>query len=99
MKINSNQKTSYSKLLRDITNGEVQSLTLVPARREVFVKYKNGNSVLVPILRNDQFILRTAQSAGTPLTVKDIPSIEIEHLLVKYFRRESFKENSRIHEF
>ncbi len=63
---------SYSKVLSDIGNGEVDSLVLIPVRQEVVVNYKNGDSVRVPILRNDQQILRTAEASNTPLTVKDI---------------------------
>ena len=62
----------YSDLLKQIRNGEIEELILIPARREVSVIYPDGRRVLVPILANDQQILRTAESAGVPLTVKDI---------------------------
>ena len=63
---------SYSELLRQISDGKVKELVLVPARREVQVRYANGGRATVSILANDQQVLRTAESAGVPLTVKDI---------------------------
>ena len=63
---------SYSKLLRQISDGSVKSLELNPPRREVFVIFNNGTSAYVPIFPNDQKILRIAESSGTPLTVKDV---------------------------
>ncbi|GCE65475.1 ATP-dependent zinc metalloprotease FtsH [cyanobiont of Ornithocercus magnificus] len=63
---------SYSELLRQIRRREVASLELIPARREVQVTYTDGRSARVPVLASDQTILRTAESVGTPLTVKDI---------------------------
>jgi len=62
----------YSDLLRQIRAGEIKELILIPARREVTAIYPDGRRVLVPILANDQQILRTAESAGVPLKVKDI---------------------------
>ncbi len=52
--------------------GRVVSLILVPARREVEVSYSDGRNEIVPILPNDQNILRAAEASSTPLTVKDI---------------------------
>ena len=63
---------SYSELLRQISDGKVKELVLVPARREVLVRYADGGRATVSILANDQQVLRTAESAGVPLTVKDI---------------------------
>ena len=62
----------YSELLRQIKGGEVKDLTLIPQRREVLVHYADGRKATVSILANDQQVLRTAESAGVPLTVKDI---------------------------
>ncbi len=62
----------YSKLLKEIENGNVQSLDLIPARREVVVTFQDGSVVKAPILPNDQNILRVAQASNTPLTVKDL---------------------------
>ena len=45
---------------------------MVPGRRQVIVIYPDGRRVTVPILANDQQILRVAEAAGTPLTVKDV---------------------------
>ncbi len=61
---------SYSSLLYDLKSGIVESLTLIPSRREVIVKYLSGVSKTVPILRNDQTILRLAESTDTHLEVK-----------------------------
>ncbi|PTT96102.1 cell division protein FtsH, partial [Pseudomonas sp. HMWF031] len=63
---------SYSVLLKQITSGKVKELELVPARREVIVTYPDGRTATVAILANDQQILRTAESSGTPLRVKDV---------------------------
>ena len=59
-------------MLRQISDGKVKELILVPARREVLVRYTDGRKATVPILINDQQVLRSAESAGVPLTVKDI---------------------------
>ena len=63
---------SYSQLLADIGAGNVESLILIPARREVIVRFQNGKTITAPLLRNDQQILQAAKTSGTPLTVKDI---------------------------
>ena len=60
---------SYSKLLKDISSGKVESIELFPTRREVKVKFNDGVSRKVPIFPNDQTILRLAQETGTKLTV------------------------------
>ena len=62
---------SYSSLLYDMQSGIVDSLTLIPSRREVIVKYLSGVSKTVPILSNDQTIIRLAESTDTHLEVKD----------------------------
>ena len=63
---------TYSELLSQIKAGKVKDLQLVPARREVIVHYPDGRSTTVPIFANDQQVLRTAEAAGIPLTVKDV---------------------------
>ena len=63
---------SYSSLLREISSGSVKELVLVPARRQVIVTYPDGKQVTVPVLANDQQILRVAEASGTPLNVKDL---------------------------
>ena len=63
---------SYSELLTQISAGKVKDLQLVPARREVIVEYDDGRNATVSTLANDQMILRTAEAAGVPLTVKDV---------------------------
>tara|TARA_B100002052_G_scaffold108628_1_gene100128 strand:- start:306 stop:1997 length:1692 start_codon:yes stop_codon:yes gene_type:complete len=59
-------------LLEQIRNGDVSTLELVPARREVRVTYPDGTKSTVSIFVNDQQILRAAEASATPLTVRDI---------------------------
>ncbi len=63
---------SYSQLLEQIRSGDITALELVPARREVVATFPDGTRRTVSIFLNDQQILRAAESAKTPLTVKDI---------------------------
>ena len=63
---------SYSQLLEQIRSGDITALELVPARREVVATFPDGTRRTVSIFLNDQQILRAAESADTPLTVKDI---------------------------
>ncbi len=65
-------QVSYSTLLREISSGSVKELVLVPGRRQVIVTYTDGKQVTVPVLANDQQILRVAEASGTPLNVKDV---------------------------
>ncbi|WP_239420451.1 ATP-dependent zinc metalloprotease FtsH [Synechococcus sp. KORDI-100] len=62
---------SYSDLLKEIQQGKVKSLELVPSRREVKAVYSDGREVSVPVFANDQQILRTAEDSGVPLEVLD----------------------------
>ncbi len=64
--------SSYTNLINNINNGYVESIILIPARRQVFVYYQDGSTELIPIFYNDQKLLRTAQDNNTPLTVRDI---------------------------
>ena len=66
------KSVSYSSLLDQIRNGDVSTLELVPARREVLVTYPDGTKSTVSIFVNDQQILRAAEASATPLTVRDI---------------------------
>ena len=59
-------------MLEQIRNGDVSTLELVPARREVRVTYPDGTKSTVSIFVNDQQILRAAEASATPLTVRDI---------------------------
>ena len=68
----SQPEISYSTLLKEISSGSIKELLLVPGRRQVIVIYPDGRRVTVPTLANDQQILRVAEAAGTPLTVKDV---------------------------
>ncbi len=66
------KKTSYSQLISDIKAGTVESLDLVPLRREVLVHYKDGSRSIVPVFPSDQNIIRVAQETRTALSVIDI---------------------------
>ncbi|QNI51091.1 putative photosystem II D1 repair protein FtsH3 [Synechococcus sp. RS9915] len=66
------KSVSYSSLLEQVRNGDVSTLELVPARREVRVTYPDGTKSTVSIFVNDQQILRAAEASATPLTVRDI---------------------------
>ena len=66
--------TSYSQLLKDIENGNIISIILVPNRREVIVEILNGEKRKIPIFYNDQKILRTSEEYNVPLSVRDIRS-------------------------
>ena len=65
---------SYSQLLRDIENGEIIAITLIPNRREVIVEFINGEQKVIPIFYNDQKILRISQEYNVPLSVRDLRS-------------------------
>ena len=65
---------SYSQLFKDIENGEIISIILIPNRREVIVEFRNGMKEVIPIFYNDQKILRISNEYNIPLTVKDIRS-------------------------
>ncbi len=73
---------SYSNLLNDISNGNVESLELVPTRREVKVLYKDRTKDTVPIFPNDQTILRLSQETGTQLTVNYLKSEQARASLI-----------------
>ena len=62
---------SYSQLLKDIQNGEIVSIVLIPKRREVIVQFINGEKFIIPIFYNDQKILRISEEYNIPLSVKD----------------------------
>ena len=69
-----NKSSSYSELINHITEGNVESLTLIPLRREVIIYLNNGLEITIPVLPNDQYILRYAKDNQVPITVKDISS-------------------------
>ncbi|MGA1012566.1 ATP-dependent zinc metalloprotease FtsH [Vulcanococcus sp.] len=62
---------SYSQLLTQLRSGKVKELLLSPGRREVQVTYADGSRAEVPVFSNDQVLLRAAQEAQVPLTVRD----------------------------
>ena len=69
--INRPAPPSYSQLLTQLKGGSVKELVLSPGRREVQVTYTDGRRTQVPVFSNDQVLLRTAQEAQIPLTVRD----------------------------
>ena len=62
---------SYSQLLRDIEAGRVKSLELSPAQRVVSATFKDGRNRQVAVFSDNQQLLRTAEQARVPLTVRD----------------------------
>ena len=62
---------SYSQLIQQLRQGKVKELLLSPAQRQVSVTYADGSRADVPVFSNDQLLLRTAQVARVPLTVRD----------------------------
>ena len=62
---------SYSQLLGDLRAGRVKDLELSLRQREVRVRFDDGRQATVPVFSNDQLLLRTAEAAKVPLTVRD----------------------------
>ena len=62
---------SYSQLLGDLRAGLVKDLELSLRQREVRVRFDDGRQATVPVFSNDQLLLRTAEAAKVPLTVRD----------------------------
>ncbi len=62
---------SYSQLLQEIESGRVASLELAPRQRLVSVTYRDGRTLSVPVLPDNQLLLRTSEQARVPLTVRD----------------------------
>jgi cell division protease FtsH len=62
---------SYSRLLSDLREGRVKDLELAPRQRLVSVTYKDGSRLQVPVFNDNQQLLRTAEKARVPLTVRD----------------------------
>ncbi|WP_231605663.1 ATP-dependent zinc metalloprotease FtsH [Synechococcus sp. CBW1006] len=62
---------SYSQLLRDLDKGLVKDLELSPRQREVRVTFQDGRKESVAVFSNDQMLLRAAEEARVPLTVRD----------------------------
>ena len=62
---------SYSQLLRDIEAGKIKSLELAPAQRVVTATFADGRSRQVAVFSDNQQLLRTAEQARVPLTVRD----------------------------
>ena len=62
---------SYSQLLREIEAGRISALELAPRQRLVTATLRGGETVQVPVLPDNQLLLRTAEQARVPLTVRD----------------------------
>ena len=62
---------SYSQLLKDLRAGKVKDLELSLRQREAQVRFEDGRQATVPVFSNDQLLLRTAEQAKVPLTVRD----------------------------
>ncbi|MEB3353359.1 MAG: ATP-dependent zinc metalloprotease FtsH [Cyanobacteriota bacterium] len=62
---------TYSQLLAELRAGKVRELELSPRQREVRVQFKDGREARVPVFSNEQQVLRTAEQAGVPLSVRD----------------------------
>jgi len=62
---------SYSRMLQEIRQGRVKSLELRPRQRLVTVTYSGGQRLEVPVFSENQLLLRTAEQARVPLTVRD----------------------------
>ncbi len=62
---------SYSDLLWDLRSGKVKDLELSLRQREVRVRFEDGRQTQVPVFSNDQLLLRSAEKAKVPLTVRD----------------------------
>ena len=67
---NGNQ-LSYSQLLREIETGRIGGLELAPRQRLVTATTRDGQTLQVPVLPDNQLLLRTAEQARVPLTVRD----------------------------
>ena len=62
---------SYSQLLQDLTAGRVREMILSPRQGVVDVTYRDGRSREVAVFNDNQLLLRTAEQARVPLTVRD----------------------------
>ena len=62
---------TYSQLLKAIEGRQVEDLALSPGRREVTARFRDGRSMTVAVFNNDQLLLRTAERAQVPLSVRD----------------------------
>ena len=73
---------SYSGLLQSIRSGKVKELVLSPRQRDVLVRLENGQQQTVPVFANDTLLLRTAEAARVPLSVRDDRQNEASAALV-----------------
>ena len=62
---------TYSQLLEAISDGKVSALELAPRQRLVQATFKDGRTAQVPVFSENQQLLRTAEQAKVPLTVRD----------------------------
>jgi cell division protease FtsH len=64
-------RPSYSQLLQEIEAGKIKALELAPRQRLVTATYRDSRTIQVPVLPDNQLLLRTAEQARVPLTVRD----------------------------
>ncbi len=64
-------RPSYSQLLQEIKAGKIKALELAPRQRLVTATYRDSRTLQVPVLPDNQVLLRTAEQARVPLTVRD----------------------------
>jgi cell division protease FtsH len=62
---------TYSDLLRDLAAGRVRELELLPQQQQVRVQFRDGRQSTVNVFSNDTLLLRTAEQARVPLSVRD----------------------------
>jgi cell division protease FtsH len=67
----SSNQLSYTQLLREIEAGRIGGLELAPRQRLVTATTRDGQTLQVPVLPDNQLLLRTAEQARVPLTVRD----------------------------
>jgi cell division protease FtsH len=58
-------------LLQDLGQGKVNSLELLPRQRLVSVQFRDGRTAEVAVFSDNQLLLRTAEQANVPLSVRD----------------------------
>ena len=62
---------SYSQLLQDVSSGRVRELLLSPRQGLVDATYPDGRVVAVQVFLDNQQLIRTANQARVPLSVRD----------------------------
>jgi cell division protease FtsH len=62
---------SYSQLLRDLSAGRVEELELAPRQRLATVRYRDGSQARVAVFSDNQQLLRAAEEARVPISVRN----------------------------